>query len=99
MEGSLKKADKKNPSPCCQVTRNVISSCSQVIFKCRSSGAAGSSVAAAVLGSVRVVLPCQEAADPVDTQNLVHSGVTELVRKVLPLPVLETQGILCLSDK
>lgn len=49
------------------VTRNVIPNCSQVIFKCRSSGAAGSSVTAAVLGSVRVALPCQEAVDPVDT--------------------------------
>lgn len=49
------------------VTGNVIPNCSQVIFKGRSSGTAGSSVAAAELGSVSVVLLCQEAVGPVDT--------------------------------
>lgn len=49
------------------VTRTVIPDCSQVVLKCRRSGAAGSSVTAADLGSVRLVLPCQEAVDPVDT--------------------------------
>lgn len=52
------------------VTGNVIPNCSQVIFKGRSSGTAGSSEAAAELGLVvflRVVLLCQEAVGPVDT--------------------------------
>lgn len=47
-------------------TRNMILDCCQGISKCRSSDAAGSSVAAAELASVWVVLPCKEAVGPVD---------------------------------
>ena len=48
------------------VTKTVMPDRSQVFFKCQNSGTAGSSVAAAVLGSARVNLPYQKAIDCVD---------------------------------